>query len=1148
MDKVRVERIKKLSNYINTKILVLDGATGTALQHQNLTAKDFGGGAYEGCNEHLLFSKPDAVTLVHNGYLDVGADIIETNSFGSTPIVLGEYNLQRRCYDLNFAAAKIARNCADKFGKERFVAGSIGPTTKAISVTGGISFETLVDNFFQQAKGLYDGGVDYFLVETSQDTRNIKAAIIGINKFFDQIGTTIPIAISSTIERSGTMLAGQDAKAFITSLKHLDLLYIGLNCATGPAEMREHIRTMSEMTDTPIGCVPNAGLPDENGHYLQTPEEFARILHTFVQDGLVNLVGGCCGTTYAHIAALVKKVHGLKPARKTVIPNAALSGIENLDITDEARPILVGERTNSIGSKKFRDLIAEEKFDEAAEIAKLQVQNGAQVIDVCLGNPDRDELADVEKFYEKLIHKIKVPIMIDSTDPSVIEKALTYSQGKAIINSINLENGEERFQKIAPLAKRYGAALVVGMIDENPTQGMAVTRERKLEIAKRSHDLLVKKYHIPEHDIYFDPLVFPCATGDSSYTGSAVETIEGIRLIKSTFPNCKSAIGVSNVSFGLPQAGREALNSVFLYHCVKAGLDLAIVNTEKIKRFGSLPQEEITLSENLLWNKDENAIVAFADFYRNTGNKKIENGIKLPPKNVIQNCILNGIKIGLGENLNLLLQNSAPIDIINGPLMEAMAKVGVLFNANKLIVAEVLQSAEVMKAAIDHLKPSMKKDDLLSKAKVVLATVKGDVHDIGKNLVDIILSNNGFDVINIGIKVSSDQLIRAVKEHRPDLIGLSGLLVKSTHEMEQTAKDLEAEGITTPLLLGGAALTEKFVKTKIGPSYRNGLAVYAKDAMTGLSLANELITQEGIKKFKDNYQNPLSQECNDRSSALTDTTPIIVSTITNPPKPPFLDRVTEKESPDILFNYINPKMLLGKHLGIKGREINAILENDLDKINTTEEGKKAVEIFQNVKNIFNKYKETHLIAKSTFQFFNTYSKGNELFIMDKAGKTLTSFNFGQNLRGENLVNYLNPAGDSLAIFVVTVGNNISHEAEKLKKQGSYLESHTLSALALELAEAYAEYLHQKIRTLWSISDSPGIKMIDLFQAKYRGKRYSLGYPSCPNLNDQEKIFALLNPKEIGVTLTEGMMMSPEASISAICFHHPEAKYFSGVKL
>ncbi|MGB9468505.1 MAG: homocysteine S-methyltransferase family protein, partial [Candidatus Acidiferrum sp.] len=879
------ESEKALRELLTQRILVLDGAMGTMLQQRNLSAADFGGAALEGCNENLVRTRPDVVLDIHRKYYEAGADVVETNSFGSTPLVLAEYGLQADAYELSRRSAELARQAAQEFStpaKPRFVAGSMGPTTKAITVTGGVTFEGLLDSFYVQAKGLVEGGSDLLLVETCQDTRNIKAAILAIQKLAKEIGAPIPYVVSVTIEPMGSMLAGQTVEAMWASLRHTHPLAFGMNCATGPEFMTDHIRTLSTLTGEFVSCYPNAGLPDEEGKYLETPTTLAAQLEKFVNHGWLNLVGGCCGTTEKHIRAIAQMVDGKKPRIRPEEPHRAVySGIETIEADDQTRPLLVGERTNVIGSRLFKNMVAEEKWEEATEIARRQVKGGAHIVDVCLQSTERDEKKDIPVFYEKLIRKIKAPVMIDTTDPSAVELALTYCQGKAIINSINLEDGEEKFEKVVPIAHDYGAAVVVGCIDEDPKQAQAFTRERKLAIALRSYELLTKKYGLAPEDIVFDPLVFPCATGDENYIGGAVETMEGIRLIKQALPDTRTILGISNVSFGLPAGAREVVNSVFLYYCTKAGLDLAIVNTEKLERFASIPEHERRLAEDLLFqhapkevpaghpqagllrnlpadwrqqSKEQKAavnqfhIAAIAEHFRTAAKKEKIKKEDQPLDQRLANYIIEGTRDGLVEDLERKrAEGTTPLDIINGPLMEGMAEVGRLFNANELIVAEVLQSAEAMKAAVNHLEQFMEKADTAKRGKVILATVKGDVHDIGKNLVEIILKNNGFDVVNLGIKVPPEDLIKAFQSHHPDAIGLSGLLVKSAQQMVITANDLKDAGIGVPLLVGGAALSAKFTETKIAPSY-GGAVCYAKDAMTGLRLMNELMDPAAREK------------------------------------------------------------------------------------------------------------------------------------------------------------------------------------------------------------------------------------------------------------------------------------------------------------
>ena len=1176
------ESRKALQELLAQRILVLDGAMGTMLQQRDLTAADFGGPALEGCNENLVETRPDVVLDIHRKYFEAGSDIVETNSFGSTPLVLAEYGLESRAHELNKKAAALARQAAEEFstsGKPRFVAGAMGPTTKAITVTGGVTFEGLQDSYYVQAKGLIEGGSDLLLVETCQDTRNIKAAILAIQKFSQEIGMPIPFLVSVTIEPMGTMLAGQTVEAMWASLRHAHPLAFGMNCATGPEFMTDHIRTLSSLTGEFVSCYPNAGLPDEEGKYLETPTTLASQLEKFVSHGWLNFVGGCCGTTERHIRAIAQMVEGKKPRVRPVEAHRAVySGIETIEADNETRPLLVGERTNVIGSRLFKNLVADENWEEATEIGRRQVKGGAHIVDVCLQSTERDEKKDIEPFYEKLIRKIKAPIMIDTTDPSAVQMALTYCQGKAIINSINLEDGEEKFEKVVPIAHDYGAAIVVGCIDEDPVQAQAFTRERKLEIAKRSYELLTKKYGMAPEDIVFDPLVFPCATGDENYIGGAVETIEGIRLIKAALPDTRTILGISNVSFGLPAGAREVVNSVFLYYCTKAGLDLAIVNAEKLERFASIPEHERRLTEDLLFqhpprnfpadhrqaelfraapsdwreqSKEQKAainqyhIAAIAEHFRTATKKEKTKPEDLPLDERLGNYIIEGTRDGLVADLERKrAEGTTPLDIINGPLMLGMAEVGRLFNANELIVAEVLQSAEAMKAAVSHLEQFMEKADTAKRGKVVLATVKGDVHDIGKNLVEIILKNNGFDVVNLGIKVPPEELIKAFAAHRPDAIGLSGLLVKSAQQMVITANDLKDAGIDVPLLVGGAALSAKFTQQKIAPSY-GGTVCYAKDAMTGLRLMNELMDPATRARV-------LSEHAISGNGVSVTTTVKIVEKpeVVRSPKVRFdlpicdvgyLDRKV-RLVPDLreLWSYINPFMLYGRHMGYRG---------DFEK-HLEEREPKAVELFAEMEEVKNEA-ATFMKARAVWQFFEAEAEGKELHLFaPRAKEPLLTWNFKRQKTGDQfcLSDYVLPAKngkrDHLAVFVVSAGEGIRERAEKAKHDGYYFKSHGMQALAIETAEACAEWLHRRIREDWGFPDPPQMTMAQRFTSRYRGKRYSFGYPACPDLEDQTGIWKLLRPEDIGVQLTEGFMMDPEASVSALVFQHPDCTYFS----
>ncbi len=1134
-----------LEESLRERILVFDGATGTAIQAHNLTAEDFGGAHLDGCNENLVFTRPDVVLDIHRGYLTAGADIIETNTFGATSIVLAEYGLEDKVREINETAARLARQAAAEHSttsRPRFVAGSIGPTTKAISVTGGVTFNQLVDIFHDQAAGLVAGGADILIVETQQDTRNVKAALIGINRLFAELGFRVPVMVSGTIETTGTMLAGQTAEAFATSVMHADLFSIGLNCATGPEFMTDHIRSLAAMVETRVSCIPNAGLPDtETGRYLETPETFVAVIERFVDHGWINLTGGCCGTTAAHIRLLSQMVEAKRPRMWQSHHRTLVSGIDFVEAAEDARPLIVGERTNEVGSRKFKRLISEEKYEEAAEVGRQQVKGGAQIVDVNLQNADRDELYDIDRFYDRLIRLVKVPVMIDTTDTEAIELSLTYCQGKSIINSINLEDGLEKFERVTPLARRYGAALVVGCIDEDKEQAQAITRQRKLEIARRSHKLLTEDYGIRAEDIIFDPLVFPCATGDQNYVGSAVETIEGVRLIKEAFPHSKTILGISNVSFGLPDAGREVLNSVFLYHCTKAGLDFAIVNSEKLERYASIPEQERHLAEDLLWNRGDDPIAAFAAHFRTATSRNKKRASDLPIDERLAACIIEGTKEGLIEDLESKLKEAAPLEIINGPLMKGMDEVGRLFNANELIVAEVLQSAEAMKAAVSYLEQFMEKTEDSARGSIILATVKGDVHDIGKNLVDIILSNNGYRVINLGIKVPPEALIHAVRENHPDAIGLSGLLVKSAQQMVVTANDLRDAGINLPLLVGGAALSNRFTRGKIAPAY-GGTVVYCNDAMNGLDTLNRLMTPELRARLESQLieqdfgpvaSRPQTEfvESYQRSSAISLDVEILPA--------PDLDRHIEKPSDlDEIWSYINPQMLYGKHLGFRGRFTEFLEAGD----------QRARELEEKIERVKDECRRGAMRASVVWQFFEAESEGNSIHVFAD-GQRVETFTFPRQRKPDGVclsdlvLPPQNGRRDHMAIFATTAGAGIRRLAEEAKEKGEYLRSYALQALALETAEATAEWIHSRIRAAWGFKDE-NLSRKALFQARYRGKRYSFGYPACPDLESQAGLFRLIRPEEIGITLTEGFMMEPEASVSAIVFHHPDATYYS----
>ncbi len=1173
-----------LRELLKKRMLVLDGGMGTYIQSFSLKPEDFGGEGYFGCNEFLNITRPEIIKKIHEYYLQAGADIIETNSFAGSSITLSEFNLQDKAYEINKKAAEIAKEIAKKYStneKPRFVAGSIGPTNRTISVTGNVTFEELEASYYGQAKALVDGGVDILLVETIFDTLNAKAAASAIQNLFKDIKKEIPLIFSATIERSGAMLAGQDIESFYVSIEHLKPLAVGMNCAVGPDIMKGHIRALSGIANTNIICYPNAGIPLEDGTFPLNPKKFSEGIREFINNRWVNIIGGCCGTGKEHIAELVKIADSSKIRPIPKIARTACSGMETLAVEEGNRPVIVGERTNAIGSRKFRQLICEEKFDIASEIGAQQVKNGAQIIDVCLANPDRDELEDASKFFSLIAKKVRVPLMIDSTNPKVIEAALRKTQGKCIINSINFEDGLERAENVMPLVKKYGAAIIFGTIDEDKEQAMATTVETKLQIAKRAYKYLLQEWDFKPQDIIFDALVFPIAAGDKKYAGSAKVTIESIKKIKEELPEARTILGVSNVSFGLPESGREVLNSVYLYHATKAGLDFAIVNSEKLVRYPSISDREKGLAEDLLFQRTEDPITPFVEFYR--GRKEVKKDVKkLPLDERLQLYILEGRKEGLIQDLEEALKARKPLEIINGPLMKGMDAVGKLFNENKLIVSEVLQSAESMKAAVAYLEKFMEKSSDAKKGRVMLATVKGDVHDIGKNLLDIILSNNRFEVINLGIKIPPEKLIEAYNRHKPDIIGLSGLLVKSAEMMVVTAGDLSSAGLKVPLLVGGAALSPRFAALKISPAYGSEkIVAYCKDAMQGLSIVQEITADPGkfASKNAEFRENLLKAKeigaKKEEKTASAERSSFI--NIAEPRKAPdFSQHITEDYDLREIFDMINPQALFGSHLGLKGSYLRLVENKDEKALELTKKVDEAKEWI---------IKEKILHPKSIYRFFECNSEGNSILVYNNKNSNENNENdktnnekcednkknslgnnnnendnkkekneivealvFPRQESGERLcvADFVAPKGkgrDTIGIFVTTCGYGVNQRAKELREKGEYFKSHILQVLAIESAGALAELVHKKMRELWGIADPPLAKQ-EVFQAKYHGIRLSYGYPACPDLNEQQKIWKLLKPEQIGVNLTEVMMMDPEASVSALVFHHPQGKYFN----
>jgi len=1175
---------KLLAKLLQERILVTDGATGTMLESLKPTAEDFGGEEFFGCNEMLNAHGSWVPLAVHKAYLEAGADIIETNSFNGSSIVLAEYGIAHRARELARRSAELANEAiqvwmADcglgskntveshigtphsEIRNPKFVLGSMGPGTRSISVTQNVTFDEVKECYRDYASGLLEGGADILVLETQQDTLNVKAALQGIAEAQKDLNRDAPVGLSVTIETTGTMLAGQSIEALYHTVSGFDLFSIGLNCATGPAAMADHVRTLAELSRFPVTLWPNAGLPDHDGKYSDGPELFKEVIGRFAKEGWLNIVGGCCGTTPAHIQALKEAVQEQAPRRHEGggwYP--ALAGAEAIVVEKDNRPVYIGERTNTIGSRKFKKLLGEGKWDEAAEIGREQVRKAAMALDVCTADPDRNELKDYTRLLHTMTRKVRVPLLIDTTDTAVVEAAFKMIGGKPAVNSVNLEDGGERLRKVARLAKNYGASLICGLIDDDPQQGMAVTVERKLEVAEKIYRILKDEFDIPDPDIIFDPLVFPAGTGDPNYLGSAHQTIEGVRAVKGKYPHCLTLLGISNVSFGLPPAGREVVNSVFLYLCSKAGLDMAIVNTQGLKRYPTIPQNEVALAERLLNEGSNEAIAEFTAYFRETKVISSEDAwAGLSTEEQVSRAVVEARKGGLEANLKELLSRMTPLEVINGPLLKGMDEVGRLFGDNRLIVAEVLESAEVMKAAVDFIRPYFPPGESGGvKGKMILATVKGDVHDIGKNLVDMILSNNGYEVINLGIKVAPETLIEAVAEHKPDMIGLSGLLVRSAQQMVHTATDLAAAGINVPLLVGGAALSKKFTLLRISPAYK-GPVFYAAEAMEGLQLANQVVEAERFNELKETWARARREA--DAEEVRIEAGASVSEVVERPakwietdvPNPPDLtEHILTKLSVEEVWPYLNEQMLYGKHLGVKG--VTRRLADNKDE--------RILKLREQVREVTDEaISEGILAPKVIYRWFEAKPTGEKLAVVRMKNNThplpppsieggeIVEFHYPrQNGRaGISAVDWIRPpelGGDHVAMFIASSGGDTGPRAAEMRKQGRLLASLILQAVSIELAEATAEWAHRRIREEWGIGDTPGTTVQDVFRSKYRGVRLSFGYPACPQLEDQAPLFKLLKPERIGIELTEGFMMHPEGSVSAVVFHHPAGKYYA----
>lgn len=1175
---------------LKEKVIVFDGAMGSNLQSQNLTIDDWGGPNFENCSENLLYTKPEAIEKVHVGFLEAGSDVIETNSFGGGEVVLAEFGIADKAYDVNKLAASFAKNLANQYStkeKPRFVAGSIGPGTK-LPTLGHITYDNLKKSYEQQVRGLYDGGVDMFIVETCQDLLQIKAALAAIFDFFAEKRVKLPVITQVTIETFGTMLNGTEISAALTALEPFPIDVIGMNCGTGPDQMTEHIKYLCENAPLPVSVLPNAGLPevkDGQQFYTESPEDFARKVEHFVKDFGANVVGGCCGTSFEHLKAAIERVGNLSPKQRDVKLTPSASSIYfQQPYTQDNSFLIVGERVNASGSKKMRDLLEAENWDGLIALAKEQEREGAHVLDVNVDFVGRDGIADMNALVSRLVTNVKIPLMLDSTEWEKMEAGLKLAGGKCLLNSTNYEDGEERFFKLLELAKEYGAGVVIGLIDE---EGMARTAENKLKIARRAFKDATE-FGVQAHDIFFDPLALPISTGIEEDRENAKATIEAIKQIHEEMPEANIILGVSNISFGLNPAARVVLNSIFLHECVEVGMNSAIVNASKILPLNRFNEHEIDVARELIYDQRKfegdicvyDPLGEFTKMFEGKTAKSMKQDISnLPVEEKLQRHIIDGEKIGLEDSLKTALEKYEPLHIINEILLGGMKVVGDLFGSGQMQLPFVLQSAEAMKTAVKFLEPFMEKVEGTTKGKMILATVKGDVHDIGKNLVDIILTNNGYSVVNLGIKQPIDDILKAQEEHNADAIGLSGLLVKSTLIMRDNLEIMNERSINVPVILGGAALNRKYVDNDLVPLY-NGRLFYARDAFDGLHAMDELTSPESKVQSPESKAKAVSANGDDSEilnseviETVTDAEDLVgedaklgmVAARVNQTKSALDSTHTTKSD-------VKPAEVIptAPFYGSKVVEITD-LTKVFDFINETalfkgqwqyKQGRKSKEEYAEIleKEVYPKFKELKaqaireklLEAKLVYGYFPCKSEGNDLIIFQDDEKTeRLRFTFPrqpiEQRGGKNLclADYFSADKiDVVAFHLVTMGRKASEYSAKLFKSDNYTDYLLFHGLSVESAEALAEMWHKRIREELNFADKDAKDLAKLFHQGYQGSRYSFGYPACPNLEDQTKLFELLQPERIDVELSEEFQLHPEQSTSAIIIHHPEAKYFN----
>lgn len=1164
------------------RVLIFDGAMGTSIHRYDLTLDDYRG--YENCPEILVESRPDVISEIHESFFKVGCDVVETDTFGGSPLVLAEFGLAERAYELNKKAAELAREVASGYDGA-MVSGSVGPTTKLPSL-GHVSFAIMKDAYREQVRGLIDGGVDVLQFETGQDLLQAKAAIIAMLDCMAAAGRSVPIIAQVTIEAPplGTMLVGSDISCALTTLVSFPIDVIGINCATGPSEMIDPIRYLCENSPVPVSVLPNAGLPeniDGETVYKLTPDDLATALKHFVESEGVNIIGGCCGTTPEHLARVVEVVGKTAPRRREPGLTPSVSSIyTSVPLSIDNPPLIVGERTNTNGSRKFKKLLQEEDFDGMVAMAREQEREGAHVLDVCTAYVGRDEVHDMTRIIERLNTELTIPIVIDSTEFPVLEAALQRIAGKPIVNSINLEDGIDKMMEKVDLIKRYGAATIALTIDEN---GMAKGADHKFEVARRIFDLALSGGLAP-HDLIFDALTFTLSTGNSEDRRLGLETLIAIERIKKELPGVRTVLGVSNISFGFDPHIRQTLNSVFLHYAVEAGLDLAIVNAQKIMPLYKIEEEEREFHRKLIFDEssaDYDPLFALLDFYKAKSKSKGAHEKKKKPREIeeaLKQRIIDGDRVGLDGDLEIALKKYEPLAIINEILLSGMKVVGELFGAGKMQLPFVLQSAETMKAAVAYLEPLMEKVEGASRGTMVLATVKGDVHDIGKNLVDIILTNNGYKVINLGIKQPIENIIAASLENNATCIGMSGLLVKSTVIMKDNLDVLNQRGIHLPVILGGAALTRRYVENDCRKIYE-GLLFYGQDAFDDLRIMESLARlRDGGRSLTDlseaevlgieeaNVTEPASVSVSVSGSA---SSPVPVDDTgrngdesngsvfarsdvrrgVDIPTPPFWgSKVVEDIDLADALEYLNMNVLIRGQWRVR--------QGDMDQA----EYRRLLE--DKIYPVFEKLKRDCienrlLIPRAVYGYFPCYSSGNDLIVLDPDSRVeKVRFAFPRQDHGRRLcISDFFAAHDEgegegkgepdmLALQIVTVGEQATKHSTGLFDADKYSDYLFFHGLAVESAEATAELLHKRIRKELGVDGEDAGDINKLFQQGYRGTRYSFGYPACPNLEDQKNLFELLSPERIGVTLTEEFQLVPEQSTSAIIVHHPEAKYFN----